>query len=167
MQTMSITEIIISEAKMQTERNCAQFLHTFSFVPDDKLSWSPSATSKSALQIAAHLAVSNFGISRVIRGEGSGDMPMDELMKQMAEQEAALTTREAVIEAIKESTKVVIASLDSINDSNIDATLASPFGEFPAKFWMFLPGNHMMGHAYQVDYIQTIYGDVDFHFVSM
>ncbi|MFN8138895.1 MAG: DinB family protein [Fimbriimonadales bacterium] len=167
MQTMSITETIISEAKAHTERNCAQFLHTFSFVPDDKLSWSPSATSKSALQIAAHLAVSNFGISSVIRGEGSGDMPMEELMKHMAEQEAALTTREAVIAAINESTKVVIASLDSINDSNIDAMLASPFGEFPAKFWMFLPGNHMMGHAYQVDYIQTIYGDVDFHFVSM
>lgn len=164
MQTMTPVSELIAQAKMHAERNAAQLLHTFSFVPDDKLNWTPSPTSKSALRIVAHCAVSNHGISRAIRREPSPEMPFEELLKMMEAEELKITTREQAIQAVNDSLKVVLESLDTVTQEAAGGTANSPFGELPMMFWMFLPGNHMLGHACQVDYLQTIWGDLEFHF---
>jgi len=39
----------------------------------------------------------------------------------------------------------------------------SPMGAFPMAFWASLPGLHMSGHATQIDYLQTIWGDLADH----
>jgi hypothetical protein len=168
MQTMTPISELVAQAKMMTERNAAQFLHTFSFVPDDKLTWTPSETSKSALRIAAHIAVSNTGISKMIRNEDSDEsMSGEQLMAMMKEMETSFTSREQVVAAVSESVATALAAIDTVNESTIGTSPMSPFGAFPMMFWMFLPANHMLGHAYQIDYLQTIWGDLEFHFVEM
>ena len=165
MQTMTPVSEIISQAKLQAERMVAQMLYTFSFVPDDKLNWTPSPTSKSALRLVAHCAVSNHGISRPIRCEESSvEMPFEEVFRMMEEKEIAITSREQAIGALQESLVVVLSALDSVTKEGLNSSPESPFGPMPMMFWMFLPANHMMGHAYQIDYLQTIWGDCDFHF---
>ena len=39
----------------------------------------------------------------------------------------------------------------------------SPFGPMPMAFWVNLPGMHMGSHASQIDYLQTIWGDLVDH----
>ena len=46
-------------AKMLADKACRRLLNTFAAVPDDKLTWSPSPTSRNALQIVAHTGFSN------------------------------------------------------------------------------------------------------------
>ncbi len=168
MQTVTSATELVALAKMNAARNVAYLLNTFSFVPDDKLTWSPSSTSKSALRIVAHCAVSNYGISNAIRGE---EMPegvdMPAMMKMMEEKELAITTREQAIAAVNESLEIVMTALDTVTDERIGGTSDSPFGAMPMMFWIFLPGNHIGGHAYQIDFLQTIWGDNDFHFPTM
>ena len=42
---------------------------TFSFVPDDKLDWSPSRTARTALAIVAHCCQANRMFAKVLGGE--------------------------------------------------------------------------------------------------
>jgi hypothetical protein len=153
---------IIAQAKSQAEMHAAQLLHTFSFVPDDKLNWSPSESCKSALRIVAHCAVSNHGISRMIRGENFEGDPT-EVFKAMAASELEITTREQAISAMNESLAVVLSSLDTVTDERIGSVPESPMGPLPMMFWVTLPAMHMMGHSYQVDFLQTVWGDHEFH----
>ncbi|MGI8924225.1 MAG: hypothetical protein ACR2HJ_09365 [Fimbriimonadales bacterium] len=44
-----------------------EFLKTFSFVPDDKLNWTPSPTAKTAIRIAAHTAIYAGNFAKMIR----------------------------------------------------------------------------------------------------
>lgn len=165
MQTLMPVTETISQAKAHAEQACAQLLHTFSFVPDDKLNWTPSPTAKSALRIVAHCAVANFGISRPIRNEEpEGSMDFSQMLGMMEAKELEIDTREKAIEALKASTQEVLRSLDMVE--SLDCSPNSLFGPMPMMFWIFLPGRHMMGHAYQVDYLQTVWGDLEFHFAG-
>lgn len=47
----------IEIAKHSTAENAEIFLRNFSHVPNDKLNWSPTSTSKSPIRIAAHAAL--------------------------------------------------------------------------------------------------------------
>lgn len=167
MQTLTPVAELVAQAKKLIDQSSGYLLHTFSFVPDEKLNWTPSPTAKSALRIVAHCAVSNESMAKIIRNEPVPRMPMDEMMKFMNDAETALGTREKAVEALKRSVQTVHSALDTVNEGNVNSNPNSPFGSFPMMFWMFLPGSHLNGHAYQIDYIQTIYGDLEFHFPEM
>ena len=74
-------------------------------------------------------------------------------------------TREEAIAAINASSKEIHAALDSIYDGNVNAEIAMPFMSAPMTFWMNLPAMHFSNHAAQIDYLQTIWGDMDWHFM--
>jgi hypothetical protein len=58
---------VITMCKERATEELEYFLNTLSFVPADKLTWSPTPTAKSALQIAAHCAGYSGGFASVIR----------------------------------------------------------------------------------------------------
>jgi len=140
-----------------------RLLTTFAAVPDDKLNWKPSPTAKSAIQLAAHAANSNFSLSRMIRRDPAPVGSMEELHEAMAKAEAAITTREQLIETLEKSTAEVIAALSTLDDESIVAIVPSPFFTAPMSFWMNLPARHIDNHAAQIDYLQTIWGDQEWH----
>jgi hypothetical protein len=49
-------ESLIASCKESAVWGMNVFLTTFSFVPDDKLNWTPAPTAKGAMRIAAHTA---------------------------------------------------------------------------------------------------------------
>jgi len=159
-------ESLVASCKESAMQGMEEFLKTFSFVPDDKLTWTPTPTAKSAIRIAAHTALYAGRFARMIKdGKLPGSDNLPEWLAQRNAEEAAITSRTEVESIFRKGTDEVIAALDSVLPEAIGATLDSGFGwSMPMTFLMNLPGLHAMSHAAQIDYLQTCWGDQDVHF---
>jgi hypothetical protein len=160
-------EEVIANAKAETEKAKNYLLNTFSFVPDDKLNWSPAPGARSALQLVAHCGMANQAFVGPIKGEDiffpDG---VTDIRGWMREGEAAITDRGQAVKLLEESTAAAIAAIDSVTPELLEHSPNSPFGPMPVPFWMGLLAIHMNAHACQIDYLQTIWGDFDDHFVG-
>ncbi len=159
-------ESLVALCKESALRGMEHFLKVFSFVPDDKLTWTPSPPAKSAIRIAAHTAIYAGNFARMIEDR---KLPAhDNLPKWIAQinaAEAAITSRTEMESIFRTGTDEVIAALDSVPPEAIGTSLESGFGwSMPMTFLMNLPGMHATLHAGQIDYLQTCWGDHEVHF---
>jgi len=137
------------------------FLRNFSHVPDDKLTWTATPTSKSAIRIAAHTALYAGRFAGMIRDRR---LPIpDNLTEWLAQREAeeiAITSREEMERVFREGTAEVLTALDTLTPDEVEMTLDSGQGwTMPMKQLMGLPGWHATLHAGQIDYLQTCWDD--------
>jgi hypothetical protein len=162
--TNSETSQAITQAKEAAEKGKDELLQTFAFVPEDKLTWSPSQSARSALWMVAHCGVSNRAFATIIRGEtlSLSDDP-EEVAAQVRNGGRDVTSREAAVRIVEESTAEVLSALDAVTPERLASSPDSPFGPVPFSFWMMLPGEHMQGHTRQLEYLQTIWGDLEDH----
>ena len=162
--TIDPTSEVVAQAKGKIVRYSERMLHLLSFVPDDKLTWTPSPTAKSSLRIVAHSAVTSKRFADIITGNMPERMPSpEEFFKGLDEAGEKITTRESVIALMKETTAELCKALDTVTAANIDSMPCSPFGAIAMQFWMEEGSAHMAGHTGQLEYMQTIWGDLDNH----
>ncbi len=137
------------------------FLRNFAHVPDDRLTWTPTPTAKSALRIAAHTALYAGRFARMIR---DGQLPAaDNLTEWLARrnaEEAAITNRADIEPIFRQGTAEVLAALDALSAEDIGRSLDSGQGwSMPMTSLMKLPGWHATLHTGQIDFLQTCWGD--------
>ena len=161
-QRASHTEMI-GHAVGFAEAGKGQFLKTFGAVLVDKLNYTPSPSARTPIQIGAHLVVMNNGLAGMIAGSDEPMPEMDEMMAMMAKAEAEIDTSEKVVAAIEESHTKLIAVINGLSAERFGATIPSPFGEMAVAEMIFHLGTHYFSFASQVDYVQTCYGDHEFH----
>ena len=137
---------------------------SLSFVPDDKLTWSPSPTAKSALRIAAHCACSNRFFASALRGDIAPAETFAELFEAMEAEEAKLTNKDQVITEVEDSTNALLGVIDSLSPARLQDSVTYPFFSAPVTFFLQLSSTHLIGHSAQIDYLQTVWGDLDPHF---
>jgi hypothetical protein len=152
---------LIESAKQRAVSGMEFFLRNFKYVPDDKLNWSPTSTSKSALRIAAHTALYAGRFAKMIRDR---QLPapenLTEWLAQRDAEEIAITSREEMEKVYREGTAEVLAALDTLTPEDIEMTLDSGQGfSAPMTQLMVLPGWHATLHAGQIDYLQTCWDD--------
>lgn len=142
------------------------FLRELSFVPDDKLTWTPTPTAKSAIRIAAHTALYAAKFARMIReGKLPGSDNLEERRARQYAAEVAIASRAEVDQVFRQGTGEVLAALDSLTPQAIEATLDSGFGwSMPMTLLMKMPGIHAHSHTGQIEYLQTCWGDQEVHF---
>ena len=141
-----------------------RLLGALKHTPESHLNWTPSETAKSALAIAIHAAQANRMFASRIAQEPMSPISPEELSAFAKAEADSITTLEAVIELIDASVAAVAAALDGLDDDTINLPeVPSPFFSAPMAFWAHLPARHMDTHAGQIDYIQTIYGDMVWH----
>ena len=157
---------LIESCKSLAVEGMEEFLKTFSFVPDEKLTWTPTPTAKSAIRIAAHTALYAGRFAGMISTRKLP--PMDNLAEWTARknaEEAAITSREDVEAIFRRGTDEVLVALDSLTPEAIAAPLDFGVGYSPPMtFLMNLPGTHALSHAAQIDYLQTCWDDQEVHF---
>ena len=146
-------------AKIDTYRDSYNKGHgllmsTFAAVPDDKLNWKPADTSRSALQIAAHVAATNRYFILALSGQPPAtDFPA--IMKWIHETAAPWTTKEKVRAELTES------------HDELDAIIAKLPPEIVenerAMIGLWVSSFHCYQHCSQIDYLQTCWGDMEFH----
>lgn len=148
---------IVELSKLTAVQGMDMFLRNFSYVPDDMLTWSPTPTSKSALRVAAHAAVTNANFADFIRNRklpAGDDIP--DFMARTSAAEAAITTREEMERVFRENTQKVLDALDTLSDEDIEIVFDSGMS---MKFLMRLAGWHATLHLGQIDYLQTCWDD--------
>jgi hypothetical protein len=153
----------IGQIKAGVERASAALLKTFEFVPDDKLTWSPSATARTPLWIVGHCGQANEAFARGIRGEAFPPMSMEEFGQMVWNAGRDTKTREEAVQRVKSSTAEILAALDALTPERLAGSVQTPMGPMPMSFWVTFADGHMMGHACQIEYIQTIWGDQQNH----
>ena len=159
-------EGLIESCKKLAVEGMEEFLTTFSYVPDDKLTWTPTPTAKSAIRIAAHTALYAGRFASMIETRklpGSGSLA-ERIARRIAE-EAAITSRADIEVIFRQGTDAVLAALDSLTPELIASPLDFGVGTSPPMiFLMNLPGLHAISHAAQIDYLQTCWDDQEVHF---
>src|SRR5437588_4932810 len=102
-------ESLVASCKESAVWGMEHFLMVFSFVPDDKLTWTPTPTSKSAIRIAAHTALYAGRFARMIKDR---KLPAsDDLTEWLAHrdaEEAAVTCRTEIASIFRKGTDEVI-----------------------------------------------------------
>jgi hypothetical protein len=157
---------LIASCKESAVQGMEHFLKVLSFVPDDKLTWTPTPMAKSAIRIAAHTALYAGEFARMIRDRKV--LGGDNLQEWIAERDAAeaeITSRAEIESIFRKGTEEVLEALNSLSPKAIGTSLDSGLGwSLPMTFVMSIPGRHAICHAAQIDYLQTCWGDQEVHF---
>ena len=155
----------IELSKLTATQGMDMFLRNFSHVPDDKLNWTPTPSSKSALRIAAHTAVTNANFAQMIHNRKlpMGDEVPDFIARTRAA-EIAITSREEMERVFRENTQKVLEALDTLSTEDIELVLNSGQGwTMPMTRLMSLPGWHATLHLGQIDFLQTCWDDQEIY----
>jgi hypothetical protein len=154
----------VADCQASAKAAAERLLKTFSFVPDNKLSWTPSKTARSSLGIVAHCCMANQMFAKILRGESVSPMPTLQQIHEMSQKfEATIHDRAEAVRQLEASCEEVVAALGTMTADRFATSPVSPGGEIPMAVWMSLPSMHTGGHATQIDYLQTIWGDVADH----
>lgn len=155
----------IELSKKSAVDNMELFLRNFSKVPDDRLTWTPTPTSKSAIRIAAHTALYAGRFAQMIRERALPKVEnLDQWLAQRNAEEELLTSRAEVEAVFRAGTAQVISALESLTPEEIESTLDSGQGWQMSMIWvMGLPGWHSTLHTGQIDYLQTCWGDQEIY----
>jgi hypothetical protein len=157
---------LVAASKELAVEGMEEFLRALSFVPDDKLTWTPTPTAKSAIRIAVHTALYAGRFATMIKKR---KLPahdnLTEWLAQRNAEEAAITSRAEIERIFRSGTEEVIAALDSLTPNEIAGSLDSGLGwSMPMAALMKLPGLHAISHGAQIDYLQTCWDDQEVHF---
>ena len=153
----------IAICKERTTRALDSFLLDLSYVPADKLTWSPAPTAKSALDIATHCAAYSGNFAEIIAA-GKFCFTLEEFLDKIQSAKDSITTLEQAEEMLRESIADSITALDTVDPEQIHAMVEAPHGPAPFIFFLTLPAMHLEKHGAQIDYLQTCWGDLEVHF---
>lgn len=155
----------IENAKAQVAQATEQLKKVFSHVPDDRLNWQPSPSSRSPIMQVAHSAESLWHIQEMLQGRPYSAPTMAEADAAFMANDKAFSTREEVLEVLDRNTAAYLATLDELDPEQLEREVALPFhlGSAPLIAILAVGADHTRWHAAQLDYMHTIYGDRDWH----
>ena len=157
---------VIDLAKSGAVNSMEHFLTVLSFVPKDRLDWTPFPSAKSSMQIAAHTAVTAGNFAQMIRDRRlpQGD-EITEFVAQTQERERALRDLPEMEALFRSNTQDILAAMDTLSPEELDITLDSGVGwSMPMTHLLNLPNLHAFAHTAQIDYLQTCWDDQEIHF---
>ena len=154
----------VADCQANAKAAAERLLKTFSFVPDAKLNWTPSKTARSSLAIVAHCCMTNQLFAKIFRDEAVSPMPTLEEIRGVSQKfEATIHDRAEAVRQLEASCEEVVAALGTMTADRFATSPVSRGGAMPMTVWMNLPSMHMGSHTSQIDYLQTIWGDVADH----
>lgn len=158
-------ETIVELCKKSAVEEMEMFLRNFSHVPDDRLNWTPTPTSKSPIRVAAHAALYAGRFARMIEDRKLPAVDnLEEWLAQRTAEEEALTCRVEMEKVFRQGTERVLTALDSLTPEEIASTLDSGQGwSLPMTRLMTFPGWHATLHTGQIDFLQTCWDDQEIY----
>ncbi len=155
--TKELISMLCQQGKDSLER-------TFAAVPDDKISWKPAEGANSALDLFGETAQTFRMIAGLIESKGEAK-PSREMFAQFRAERASWTRQDALTHMETEFSRFK-AGLESLteDDLNIPVTLAMGGGmTAPMAMWIMMAYRSTISRFAQINYIQTLYGDLESH----
>jgi hypothetical protein len=156
-------EEAVCEAKTEFKRSIQQAQRVLATTPDDRVNWSPSPTCRTPVHLVAHCAMVIDPITEALNNREIKFDNIAEMEKHNRFMEKEFTTREKAADFLTEKSNKYLSWMESLTDSDLKSTVTTPFGPMPLSVAITLLAGHTRGHAAQAEYIQTIYGDHDWH----
>ncbi len=153
----------VEAAKAEFLRAKGRVTSALASTPDDKINWSPSSTARTPIEEVVHSALSIKGMQGWLDGNPFPFESMKALDDYSRSREAEFKTRESALELLETHSNEFISWLDGLSDEKVASTFSTPMGDFPMASAITFPADHLRAHASQMDYIQTIYGDREWH----
>ncbi len=153
----------IKEILKMTQMSKASIEKCASFVPKDKWAWRPSETARSAQQSIGHAATSVQMMTKVLKGEKIDFRGMDHGKMRKAEEKQAKTFEEGK-ELLDRSWKEFEATVNRLSAADIMKTVEMPWGKRTYADIVKDTGWELSYIFAQLQYLQTIWGDLEDHF---
>lgn len=156
-------EDIVSQAKAEYLRAKARLTKDLNNTPDEKINWSPSLTARTPIELVAHSANAVRGIQGMLQGKPFPFANVQEADAAFRLDEKRHKTREEVLTLLDDASNDFIAYLDGLTPAQVGSTISMMGGEFPLAVAITFPADHTRGHAAQIEYLHTIWGDHDWY----
>jgi uncharacterized damage-inducible protein DinB len=155
----------IETAKMDLTWTKTRMMELLAATPEDKLNFKPSPTGRSIIEIVAHAAHALENIAMQLGGTAFPIPNSNEANEVFKKHDAAFKTREAVRAYLQEKFDHYISVIERFTEEDLTRMAPLPFGlgEAPIGYYMTMGNAHTLGHVAQIEYVQTIYGDKDWH----
>jgi len=155
---------IISQTKAEYLRTKDRLIKVLSVTPDDKINWSPTPTSRTPIQVAAHCADAiHLVVDNILKERPFPFSGFSEFDASMRAAELPFTTREQTLELLEKNSHEFFAFIDGLTPEALGTTVKSFLGELPMTVAIGIPTEHTRAHIAQIEYLQTIWGDRDWH----
>jgi len=131
----------------------------FGTTQEEKREWQPSfgsdaTTTRSALQQVGECVVVNGYMAKLIRGEE---------LTPVGSYEMGFASVEEAKTLLLESANALAEAIRTLPDANLEGVYQHPRGQILGKNVIIMPLRNMAYHAGQINFIQTLYGDTEFH----
>lgn len=142
-----------------------QMLAFFANVPDDRLNWSPAATARTPVELVAHTACAVEKMNDMLDGRTFAEPNSATADVYFRGMESEFKSREEVTALLNKNSEAFLKWLDAMPAERLDEEVTLPFGMGKAPLSFVLPfmAEHVRWHAAQMEYLQTAYGDRDWH----
>jgi len=162
---MSVAKEAAEQARsafMEAKDGLVQALAT---TPDDRVDWSPSATARSPLRVAGHAAIALGSMLGNLKGDTFAIPNSEGAERFFRESDARFKSREEVLDLLDANSQAYLSWLDELTEERLNSPMELPFGmgTIPVSLGITFMALHLQWHTAQINYIQTIYGDHDWH----
>ncbi|HZP80198.1 MAG TPA: DinB family protein, partial [Chthonomonadaceae bacterium] len=124
---------------------------------EDRLDWHPSADpqskTRSALDQAAECIDVNRRMAALLRGETPGPPVFERPFADGKEAQ----------EQIRESAKELAEAVRGLDEEALTRIYTTAMGPMPGALLLEIAAGNLNYHFGQINYIQTLYGDTEFH----
>lgn len=155
----------IRQFKAEFEQAIGGVKHALGTTTADRLTWSPSKSARSPLQVAAHVAIGGRDMLGNLTGNTFPIETTEEAEQFHRERDSKVESLEECTQMLDDLTRDYFSWLDGLTEKSLDEPMKLPFGmgEMPVSMGITFMPLHVQWHTAQINYIQTIYGDHDWH----
>ena len=149
----------------QTQRALDSVLRAVEALPEDKRDWKPEETSRSALNQLQEIAMAPGMFVELIE-EGSVPEFDDHALQERERIRQGIDTFEKCREASMEGTSRICQVISEFPDERLEDEVTLPFGGGMVMTMADVLGLHAWNLTYhlgQINYIQTMLGDLEMH----
>jgi len=145
-----------------TKNRMLQLLHE---TPADRVNWKPSPSARSIVEIVAHCGHAIGNILGQLKGVPFAPASSAEANEQFLAHDAEFRDSAEVEAYLEQQCADYVAFLGTLKPEDLDTMCTLPFGlgQAPLGYFMTMGNAHTQGHIAQIEYIQTMYGDHDWH----
>lgn len=164
MSTIATRPTVQANLANQIRRYSQMFNIDLNHIPEDEYTVSKGGKARTIQAIVAEVVGLNKMVAEILKGDGAGPMPSDE---ERAAFEAAFATRADCQTAITESAEALARILEKTRDEDLAKTEMAPWG-MPMTYleWSNIAVVHVMYHDGQLNFIQSLNGDDQIHWME-
>lgn len=153
----SIKDSLISDLR----RNTKQYVNDLKHLGPELISQSPGGKARTPLHFTAEVGFYNKLAAEQLK---TGEMPSTGGPEEREKMFNSIKTLDEAIQHIESGTEALVAEVEGKSDEELTSVIETFFGPMPVCDYVNVISAHISYHDGQLNYIQALNGDDEFHF---